>query len=147
MLKVRPLVTKTLTGTTHLLLLSLLIVFSGYLTRPITQYQAIEEAEARWNSFDDQVQQPNEIRVLTNSLTSMIEKIRQMTQEFEESQKQRRMLEIKTSGADPSSFHRKHACLHPKPDKGRKKFRRQRCVGGAGKIVQLQYCAQTNRSL
>lgn len=96
--EVRPLVTKTLlTGTTHLLLLSLLIaMFSGYLTRPITRIaKRIEEAESPLElTFDDQVQQPNEIRVLTNSLTSMIEKIRQMTQEFEESQKQQRMLEI-----------------------------------------------------
>lgn len=95
---VRPMLFDILTtGAIHLLLLSLLVaVFSGRLTRPITRIaKQIEEAESPLELvFDERKYQPHEIYILTNSLTSLIKKIRLMTQEREESQKQQRLLEI-----------------------------------------------------
>lgn len=95
---VRPMVANILTtGAIHLLLLSLFVaVFSGHLTRPITRIaKQIEEAESPLElTFENLAQQPHEICVLTNSLTALIEKLRLMTQEREESQRQQRLLEL-----------------------------------------------------
>lgn len=96
---VRPLIAKTLKiGALHLLLLSLFIaMFAWHLTRPIARItRHIKDAKNPLAlTFDNQEKQPHEIRILTNSLTTMIKKIRLITQEYEESQKQQRMLEIK----------------------------------------------------
>ena len=95
---VRPMIAKILMiGALHLLMLSLLIaMLSGRLTRPITRIaKQIEEAESPLDlTFGSLINRHNEIGVLTSSLTTMIEKIRLMTQEREESQKQQRLLEI-----------------------------------------------------
>lgn len=95
---VRPVVIKILIiGALHLLLLSVLIAtLSSRLTRPITHIaRQIEEAESPLTlTFSNVALQSNEICVLTTSLTSMIEKLRLMTLEREEIQKQQRLLEI-----------------------------------------------------
>ena len=95
---VRPMIAKILMiGALHLLMLSLLIaMLSGRLTRPITRIaKQIEEAESPLDlTFGSLINRHNEIGVLTSSLTTMIEKIRLMTHEREESQKQQRLLEI-----------------------------------------------------
>ena len=95
---VRPLIVKTLLiGALHLMVLSVLIAWLGSrLTKPITRIaRQLKEAESPLSlSFGGQTGRGDEIGVLTSSLDSMIRKIRQMDEEKEETQRQRRLLEI-----------------------------------------------------